>query len=124
MSMVSFRVYALLRVSVALTETVYDPVVTEEGTYHTYSQIVAEVFNDMAVLVTKPAIAIVGVACIFKSKVAVKVTIPEVITVSEFTKPWKDKFPSWDDSPLEKWIQRNQKALKKFLIHTIALNLD
>ena len=40
----------------------------------------------MFVLVTKPAIEIVGVACIFKSKVAVKVTIPEVMTASELTK--------------------------------------
>jgi hypothetical protein len=37
----------------------------------------------MAVLVTNPAIEISGVAAIFSEKVAVKVTTPEVIMLSE-----------------------------------------
>ena len=37
----------------------------------------------MAVLVTNPAIEISGVAAIFSEKVAVKVTTPEVIILSE-----------------------------------------
>ena len=40
----------------------------------------------MAVLVTKPETDMVGVANIFSEKVAVKVTIPEVIIVSELTR--------------------------------------
>ena len=37
----------------------------------------------MAVLVTNPAIEISGVAAIFSEKVAVRVTTPEVMTLSE-----------------------------------------
>ena len=55
----------------------------DEGTSQRYSQTVAEVFNDIAVLVTTPAIETVGVACIFSSKVAVMVTKPVVIKLSE-----------------------------------------
>ena len=55
----------------------------DEGTSQRYSQTVAEVFNDMAVLVTTPAMEMVGDACTFSLKVAVMVTKPVVMRLSE-----------------------------------------
>ena len=55
----------------------------DEGTSQRYSQTVAEVFNDMAVSVTTPAMEMVGDACTFSLKVAVMVTKPVVMRLSE-----------------------------------------
>ena len=69
--------------SVAATVTAYVPVVTEEGTCQEYVQTATELPCVIAVSVTTPAIETKGVAAMLSEKVAVTVTTPLVIILSE-----------------------------------------